>query len=91
MKSLKSQSVSNSLNRSYYINTIILLDIRYINAPLLIKNNQEEIVKYDDFNRIGKDSVKLEKISNDKFKFSLSSIGSWEEFKNNLNSIDKET
>ena len=59
--------------------------------PLLIKNNQEEIVKYDDFNRIGKDSVKLEKISNDKFKFSLSSIGSWEEFKNNLNSIDNKT
>lgn len=52
--------------------------------PLLMKNNIESIVTYDDLSRIGKDSVRIEKISDEKFKFSLSSIGSWEKFKNEL-------
>lgn len=49
--------------------------------PLLIKDDIESIVTYKDLSRIGKDSVRIEKISDEKFKFSLAVTGSWEKFK----------
>ncbi len=49
--------------------------------PLLIKDNKESIVTYDDLIRISKDSVKVEKVSEGKYKFSLAPLGSWEKFK----------
>ncbi len=50
--------------------------------PLLVKEKNENVVTYNDFKRIGKDSVKFEKLSDNKFKFSLAQIESWEIFKN---------
>lgn len=48
--------------------------------PLLMKSQQEQLISYSDLNRIGKDCIKLEKISEEKYKFSLYPIGGWENF-----------
>jgi hypothetical protein len=52
--------------------------------PLLMKENIQSVVTYKDLSRIGKDSVRIEKISEEKYKFSLSSTGSWEIFKEQI-------
>lgn len=52
--------------------------------PLLVKDGSESIVNYLDFKRINKDAIKIEKMAEGKYSFSLVSIGSWEKFQNDV-------
>jgi hypothetical protein len=59
--------------------------------PLLMKDNNESAITYKDLARINKDAVRIEKVSEGKYKFSLATVGSWEIFKKDIEKKNNKT